>query len=53
MNHKTRSAMKLVAIIIVLLMVMMELDWVIVPFLVAYKFWLMVIAFGLVLLATK
>ena len=41
------------AILIVLLMVIMQLGWVIIPFLVPYKFWLMVIAFCLMVLASK
>ena len=53
MNNKTRSAIKLLAIVIVLLMVMMELEWMIIPMLAAYKFWLMVIAFALVLISTR
>ncbi len=53
MDNKTRSTIKLVAILIVLLMVAMELSWIIIPFLVPYKFWLVVISFGLMLVASK
>ncbi|MFY0653861.1 MAG: hypothetical protein JXQ96_17600 [Cyclobacteriaceae bacterium] len=53
MDNKTKSTLKLVAILIVLLMVTMELGWIIIPFLVPYKFWLMVVSFGLMLVAGK
>ena len=53
MDNKTRSTLKLIALLIVILMVVMELGWIIIPFLVPYVFWLMVIAFGLLLIANK
>ncbi|MEO9802758.1 MAG: hypothetical protein ABJF04_05905 [Reichenbachiella sp.] len=51
MSSSTKSTLKLIAIVIVLLMVAMQLNFIIIPFLAAYKFWLMVIAAVLLLLA--
>ncbi len=53
MSNRTRSIVKGIAVLLVLLTVMMQMQWVVVPALVAYKFWLVVIAFGLVLVAAK
>ncbi len=52
MSASTKSTLKLIAIVIVLLMVAMQLNFIIIPFLAAYKFWLMVIAAVLLLLAS-
>lgn len=52
MSSSTKSTLKLIAIVIVLLMVAMHLNFIIIPFLVAYKFWLMVVAAILLLLAS-
>ncbi|MEQ9425978.1 MAG: hypothetical protein RJQ09_16250 [Cyclobacteriaceae bacterium] len=53
MDNKTRNVLKMVAVIIVLLMVLMDLNFVVIPMLVAYKFWLVVIAFAMMLIAGK
>ncbi|MBL7874717.1 MAG: hypothetical protein JNL53_03585 [Cyclobacteriaceae bacterium] len=53
MSNKTRSILKAIAVILVLLAVLMELKFVIIPVLVAYKFWILVIAFGLLLVGSK
>jgi hypothetical protein len=53
MSNKTRSILKAVAAIVVLLAVLMELHIVIIPAFVAYKFWFVVIAFGLVLITSR
>ncbi len=53
MSNKTRSVLKGVAVIIVLLAVLMQLQIVIIPFLVPYKFWMVVIGFGLLLVGSK
>ena len=53
MSNRTRSIVKAVAVVLVLLAVIMQLQWVIIPSLSAYKFWLVVIAFGLLLISTK
>lgn len=53
MSNKTRSILKAIAVIIVLLAVLMQLQVVIIPFLAPYKFWMVVIGFGLMLIASK
>lgn len=53
MSNRTRSVLKAVAVIIVLLAVVMQLQWVIIPSISVYKFWLVVIAFGLLLITSK
>ncbi len=53
MNNKTRNVLKLIAVIIVLVMVLMHTGIVSIPMLNPYKFWLMVIAFGLVVVSSK
>lgn len=53
MSNRTRSIVKGVAVLLVLLMVMMQMNWVVIPAIVAYKFWIVVIAFGLLLISSK
>lgn len=53
MNNKTRSILKLTAIIIVALMVLMHMDIVVIKPLMQYKFWLTVLSFGLLLISSK
>ena len=53
MSNRTRSIIKAVAVVVVLLAVVMQLQWVIIPSISVYKFWLVVIAFGLLLISTK
>jgi hypothetical protein len=53
MSNKTRSILKAVAIILVLLAVLMHLNWVVIPAIVGYKFWIVTIAFGLLLIGSK
>ena len=53
MSNKTRSILKAIAVILVLLAVMMQLGWVAIPALSAYKFWFVVIGFGLLLISSK
>ncbi|MBK6263876.1 hypothetical protein JKA74_02410 [Marivirga sp. S37H4] len=52
MSRKTKNLLKLVAIILVMILVFMELGIIAIPALVAYKFWLSVIAFCIVLIAS-
>jgi len=52
MSSQTKSTLKLIAIVLVILMILMQLNVVIVPFLVSYKFWIVVGAFVLLLLAS-
>jgi hypothetical protein len=53
MSSKTKNILKMVAVIIVLVMVLMELNIVAIPILAMYKFWLTVIAFATLLIASK
>ncbi len=53
MSNRTRSIVKGIAVLVVLLAVMMQMQWVVIPALVAYKFWMVVIAFGLVLIGSR
>ncbi len=53
MSNKTRSILKAIAVILVLLAVLMELKIVIIPAIAIYKFWIVVMGFGLMLVASK
>ncbi len=53
MSNKTRSILKAIAVILVLLAIVMQLQWVIIPSISIYKFWLVVLAFGLMLITSK
>lgn len=53
MSNRTRSILKAIAAVIVLLCVAMQLQWVIIPAIGVYKFWLVVFAFGLMLISSK
>ena len=53
MSNKTRSILKAIAVIIVLLCVLMKLDFVSIAYVEQYSFWLMVISFGLLLISSK
>ena len=53
MSNRTRSILKAVAVVVVLLAVVMQLQWVIIPSISVYKFWLVVVAFGLMLISSK
>ena len=53
MSNKTRSILKAIAAILVLLAVLMQLQIVIIPAISVYKFWIVVNAFGLVLITSK
>jgi hypothetical protein len=53
MSNRTRSILKAIAVVIVLLCVAMQLQWVIISAISVYKFWLTVIAFGLLLISSK
>jgi hypothetical protein len=53
MSNRTRSIVKGIAVLIVLLTVMMQMNWIAIPAIAAYKYWLVVIAFGLVLISSK
>jgi membrane protein YdbS with pleckstrin-like domain len=51
MSNKTRSLLKAIAVIVVLLCVLMQLG--IIPTFIVYQFWIVVIAFGVLLIASK
>ncbi len=53
MSNRTRSIIKAIAVILVLLAVLMDLSIVIIPALSVYKFWIVVIAFGLVIISSR
>lgn len=53
MSNKTRNILKAMAVILVLLAVLMQLQIVIIPAISVYKFWLVVIAFGLLLISSR
>jgi len=53
MSNKTRSILKGIAVILVLLAVLTELKIIIIPAIVFYKLWIVVIAFGLLLIGSK
>lgn len=52
MSNKTRNIIKGIAVLLVLLAVMMQMQWVLIPALAVYKFWMVVIAFALVLITS-
>jgi hypothetical protein len=53
MSNRTRSILKATAVIVVLIAVMMHLGWIAIPALSVYRFWFVVIAFGLLLMSSK
>lgn len=53
MSNKTRSILKAIAVVLVLLAVVMKLGYVSIPALAAYTFWMVVIAFAMMLIASK
>jgi hypothetical protein len=53
MSNRTRSILKAIAVILVLLAVVMQLQWVLIPSISGYKFWFVVIAFGILLITSK
>lgn len=53
MSNRTRSILKAIAVILVLLAVLMDQSIIIIPALAYYKFWIVVIAFGMVLISSR
>jgi len=53
MSEKTRLKLKIIAIIIVLLAVGMQLQFIIIPAINAYTFWFVVGGFILILVASR
>jgi hypothetical protein len=53
MSNKTRAILKGIAVVLVLLAVLMQLQIVIIPAISVYRFWIVVISFGLLLISSK
>jgi hypothetical protein len=53
MSNKTRSVLKIIAVVLVLVAVMMHIGWLSVPTLPLYRFWMVVLGFGLLLISSK
>lgn len=53
MSNKTRSILKAIAVIVVLIAVLMELDIVSIRSVNPYSFWMAVISFGVLLISSK
>ncbi|MGF1635898.1 MAG: hypothetical protein ACFCUU_02410 [Cyclobacteriaceae bacterium] len=53
MDRRTRYFIKALAIVIVLVAVLGELGILVIPSIIGYKFWLVVLAFGMLLLASR
>jgi hypothetical protein len=53
MSNKTRSILKAIAVIVVLLAVLMQLSIIIIPAVIKYSFWMVVVAFGILLITSK
>lgn len=53
MNNKMRSVLRIVAVLLVLLAVLMQLEIVIIPQIQATRFWMAVIAFCLMVVSSK
>lgn len=53
MNNKMRSMLRIIAVLLVLMAVLMELDMVLIPALSGMKFWMVVIGFCLMLISTR
>jgi hypothetical protein len=53
MSNRTRSILKAIAVIIVILAVAIRLGWVSISALDGYNFWMVVIAFGTILIAGR
>lgn len=53
MSNKTRSFLKATAVVLVILAVCMEFSWIIIPVIHGYRFWIVLLAFGLLLFSSK
>ena len=53
MSNRTRSLLKVLAILLVALAILMELSFIIIPVLVGYKFWMVVIGFAVLLITGR
>jgi hypothetical protein len=53
MSNRTRSILKAIAVILVILAVALQLSWVSIPAINGYRFWMVVIAFGTMLISSR
>jgi hypothetical protein len=53
MSNKTRSVIKAISVLLVLVAVAMRLHWIIIPAISEYVFWIVIVAFGLLLISSK
>ena len=53
MSRKNKNLLKGISVLIVLLAVLMQLGYVSIVFLNAYKFWMLVIAYALLLVSSR
>jgi len=53
MSNKTRSVLKIIAVVFVAVAVMTHIGWLAVPYIRAYHFWLVVSGFCLLLVSSK
>jgi len=53
MNNKTRSVIRAIAFVLVLLCVVQQLRWVIIPAIDGYRFWIVIVSFAMILITSK
>jgi hypothetical protein len=53
MSNRTRNLIKGTAVLLVILAVLMNKSIVIIPAIAPYTFWIVVVAFGMILIASK
>jgi hypothetical protein len=53
MSNKTRSILKAIAVVLVLIAVAMQLNWLSIPAMNVYRFWIVILSFGLLLISSK
>lgn len=53
MSKKTVSILKAIALLLVGLAILMHLQIIIIPAISAYKFWMVVLAFGMVMVTSR
>jgi hypothetical protein len=53
MSNKTRNILKITAIILVVLTLLMQFHLIAIPAIAGYKYWIVVVSFGLLLIASK
>ncbi len=53
MNQKNKNLIKGISVLIVILAALMQLDYVSIVFLDAYKFWMVIIAYAMFLISSR